>query len=78
MATPNGNGRIYRMDGIDWGSATGDQTAVTIVTNGGQQFDAGFVYAPYIPMTYTIDTQGYANFVRQEDHFIGHEDLFKI
>ena len=78
--TPNANGRIYRMDGIDWGT-NASQTAVT-VTHDGHVMDAGFVYTPYIPLqyintTFTVTSDGcWMNIPK--DHFEGYEDLFTI
>ena len=79
--TPNANGRIYRMDGIDWGT-NASQTAVTITTPDGHVMDAGFVYTPYIPLqyintTFTVTSDGcWMNIPK--DHFEGYEDLFTI
>jgi len=56
----------------------GDSTAVTTVTTTGAEYESGYYWAPYTPINYTIDSQGYANFTRPTDHFIDHEDLFKI
>lgn len=56
---------------------------LTVTHDNSPTFTYTFNYQPVLPtehinMTFTIDKNGYANFVRQEDHFVGQEDLFEI